>query len=149
MTTWQTDSAAHKLKPRLFHKSILWTSTLVWTVPDKIAMFQSKWYWPKFDILEVSNSNILQSSTTLFCANIFETFFQEFTSKSKPFYLIKYWYFLQFQWLSRIFSIFDFSFSSMITGFRDRSEHFIDIESSGIIMSMTTWNTRCVMITKS
>jgi len=40
-TTWQTDSTAHKLKPRLFHKSILWTSTLVWTMPDSIIRLLS------------------------------------------------------------------------------------------------------------
>ena len=39
-TTWQTDGAAHKLKPRSFCKSILWTSTLVWTVPDSIIRLQ-------------------------------------------------------------------------------------------------------------
>ena len=33
-TTRQIDSTAHKLKPRSFYKSILWTSTLVWTMSD-------------------------------------------------------------------------------------------------------------------
>ena len=36
-TIWQTDGTAHKLKPRSFHKSIPWTSTLVWIVPDSIS----------------------------------------------------------------------------------------------------------------
>ena len=35
-TIQQIDGAAYKLKPRLFHKSILWTSTLVWTIPNSI-----------------------------------------------------------------------------------------------------------------
>ena len=75
--------------------------------------------------------------------NISKVYFQEFAFSLNSFHLIKYWYFLQCQWLLRIFFISYSSFPSIIIESDKSSEYLPDIESSGVMVSLMTWNTGC------
>ena len=77
--------------------------------------------------------------TTLSEENNSKAFFQEFSSKLNSFYLIKYWYLLQCQWLSRIFSILHSSYLSIPMGSR---------RAWNVFQVWGFWKQQCVRIMK-
>jgi len=66
----QTDSTAHKLKLRSFHKSILQTSTPVWTAPDRkpplLYEVLTDYTWGKHKVQQSNKAKINKPQYMLF-----------------------------------------------------------------------------------